>query len=149
MPASTSNSIAAGAVLFPGSSSMAATAPMGGGGGIAASSSLSLNSLELDATNGHLGSSSMATSSAAANPNGMGNATSAGLDENSRSVATSEKIIIRTCSALKLLNTCLNTLKQFLSALKGLYTFFNPIFPQQDGRLGVAARAAPGQLERH
>ena len=85
MPASTSNSIASAAGLFPGSTSITATAP-GGGGGIAASSSLSLNSLELDAANGHIGQPSLATSSGAANPNGMGAATAAGLDENSRSV---------------------------------------------------------------
>ena len=84
MPASTSNSIASAAGLFPGSTSITATAP--GGGGIAASSSLSLNSLELDAANGHIGQPSLATTSGAANPNGMGAATAAGLDENSRSV---------------------------------------------------------------
>ena len=88
MPASTSNALGSAAGIFSaaGSTSMGAPGVGGVGGGIAASSSLSLNSLELDASNGHMGPSGVATSSAAANPNGMTATNASGLDENSRLV---------------------------------------------------------------
>ena len=88
MPASTSNALGSAAGLFSAAGSTSMGAPGGGGvgGGIAASSSLSLNSLELDASNGHMGPSGVATSSAAANPNGMTATNASALDENSRLV---------------------------------------------------------------
>ena len=86
MPASTSNALGSAAGLFSAAGSTSMGAPGGVGGGIAASSSLSLNSLELDASNGHMGPSGVATSSAAANPNGMTATNASGLDENSRLV---------------------------------------------------------------
>ena len=111
MPASTSSNAVAGGGggLFAGSASA---------GGVAASSSLSLNSLEMDASNGHLGSSSAA---AGANPGGMTAATAAGLDENSRYAVP------------------------LFGAVRG---FNGSLHPHQDGRPGAGTRAPPGQHER-